>query len=142
MKNILLIHGPNLNLLGTREPEKYGNITSEDILNQLKTEFKTTHITYFQSNIEGDIVNAIQAAKNQIDGILINAGAFSHTSVAIVDAIKAVNVPSISIHVTHIYQRENYRHTDIVGNACNGAIVGLGTDGYALAMESLLDLCS
>ncbi len=138
MKNILLIHGANLNLLGSREPEKYGSLTSKELFSNLKTEFNDTNISYFQSNIEGDIVNKIQAVNNY-DGILINAGAFSHTSVAIADALKSVNKPCISIHITNIYQREIYRHLDIVGNACNGTIVGLGIEGYSLALECLLE---
>lgn len=139
-KNILLIHGANLNLLGTREPQKYGSTTSEELLTQLKTEFKNTNISYFQSNVEGEIVNAIHQTVKEIDGILINAGAFSHTSIAIADALTSIHKPCISVHITNIYLRENYRHTDIIGAACNGAIVGLGTEGYFLAMECLLDI--
>jgi 3-dehydroquinate dehydratase-2 len=137
--NILLIHGPNLNLLGTREPDQYGKASSETIVTDLKTQFSNYTISYFQSNDEGELVNAIQSAKQNVQGILINAGGLSHTSISIADAIRSVGLPCISIHITNIYQRESYRHHDIVGEACKGAIVGLGTDGYQLAMECLLD---
>ena len=136
---ILVIHGPNLNLLGNREPEKYGNSSSDDIVDFLRIQFSETNILYFQSNIEGEIINAIQQAANNTDGILINAGGFSHTSVAIADAITSVAMPVISVHITNIFQREEFRHSDIIGNACQGTIAGLGIEGYALAMDCLLD---
>ena len=136
---ILLIHGPNLNLLGEREPEKYGHLSSEGIVDGLKKNFPQEDIQYFQSNTEGEIVNAIQQARGQFDGLLINAGAFSHTSIAIADAIRGIQLPCIGVHITDIYQREAYRHTDLVGEACSGCIAGLGTEGYALAFECLLD---
>lgn len=136
---ILVIHGPNLNLLGSREPEKYGQMDSESILKNLQTLFTGHEISYFQSNNEGEIVDAIQQTRDTKDGLLINAGGFSHSSVAIGDAIRSVNLPSIAVHITNIFQREEYRQSDIVGDACLGTIAGLGTDGYALAMECLLD---
>ncbi|NQW43474.1 MAG: type II 3-dehydroquinate dehydratase [Bacteroidetes bacterium] len=139
VKKVLLIHGPNLNLLGIREPEKYGHMTSELMVENLKLKFKDIELTYFQSNVEGEIVNNIQQAKEIIDGILINAGGFSHTSVAIADAIRSINLPVIAVHITNIYQREGYRHADIVGESCKGAIVGLGIEGYELAMECLME---
>jgi 3-dehydroquinate dehydratase-2 len=137
--NILLIHGPNLNLLGTREPDQYGNASSETIVRDLKTQFLDCTIAYFQSNDEGELVNAIQDAKHNIQGILINAGGLSHSSISIADAIRSIGLPCISIHITNIYQRESYRHHDIVGEACNGAIVGLGIEGYPMALECLID---
>ncbi len=136
---ILLIHGPNLNLLGKREVEHYGNIDTEKIIQSLKEQFANIELHYYQSNLEGEIINTIQQANNY-DGILINAGAYSHTSIGISDALKTLKIPKINIHISNIYRRENYRHTDIVGNSCNGSIVGLGTDGYSLAMECLMDL--
>jgi 3-dehydroquinate dehydratase-2 len=138
--NILLIHGPNLNLLGTREPDQYGNASSETIVNDLKMQFPDCIISYFQSNDEGELVNAIQNAKQNVQGILINAGGLSHSSVSIADAIRSIKLPCICIHITNIYQREPYRHTDIIGDACIGAIIGLGIAGYPLAMECLLDV--
>jgi len=137
--NILLIHGPNLNLLGTREPAKYGTANSEKIVADLQSKFPDCNIAYFQSNAEGELVNAIQKAKGNYQGLLINAGGLSHSSISMADAIRSIDVPCISIHITNIYQRETYRHQDIIGEACKGAIVGLGADGYQLAMECLLD---
>jgi len=137
--NILLLHGPNLNLLGEREPEKYGRLSSEGILENLRKDFPKQDIQYFQSNIEGELVSTIQQAKGQYHGIIVNAGAFSHTSVAMADAVRSIGLPCIAVHITNIYQREEYRYTDLVGDACHGCIVGLGTDGYKLAMECLLD---
>lgn len=137
---ILLIHGPNLNLLGEREPSTYGHLRSEDILKDLQQKFSGHIVTYFQSNEEGELVNAVHEARNTCDGLLVNAGAFSHTSIALADAIRSVAIPSIGVHISHIYQRESFRHTDLVGAACKGSIVGLGIKGYELAMECLLDL--
>lgn len=137
--NILLLHGPNLNLLGEREPEKYGHLSSEGILENLRKDFPDQDIQYFQSNIEGELVDAIQQAKERYHGMIINAGAFSHTSVAMADAIRGIGLPCIAVHITNIYQREEYRHTDLAGEACIGCIAGLGADGYKLAMECLLD---
>ena len=137
--HILLIHGPNLNLLGTREPAKYGTANSENIVADLQSKFPDCNIAYFQSNAEGELVNAIQKAKGNYQGLLINAGGLSHSSISMADAIRSIDMPCISIHITNIYQRETYRHQDIIGEACKGAIVGLGTDGYQLAMECLLD---
>jgi 3-dehydroquinate dehydratase-2 len=139
MIKILLIHGPNLNLLGEREPSAYGVKSSETVLEELRNEFPNIEIEYFQSNSESDLVDTIQASRKTCQGILINAGAFSHTSIAIADALRSIKLPAISVHLTNIYQREDFRHSDIVGEACQGAIVGLGTAGYALALECLLE---
>jgi 3-dehydroquinate dehydratase-2 len=139
MNKVLLIHGPNLNLLGTREQEKYGNTTSEQILEQLNTLKDDYEVAYFQSNSEAEIVTAIQNAKGVYSGIIINPGAYSHTSIAIADAIRSVAVPTIGVHISNIYQREEFRHADIVGEACQGAIVGLGVAGYALAFTHLVE---
>ena len=106
----------------------------------MRSEFPEAEISYFQSNDEGELCSAIQEARNEQAGILINAGAYSHSSIAMADAIRAIRIPVISVHISHIYQREDFRHRDIVGEACQGAIVGLGTDGYSLAMECLLDM--
>jgi len=140
MKSILVIHGPNLNLLGTREPEKYGNLSSETLMEKLRVQFSNIRIDYFQSNSESEIIEKIQNSKNEFDGFLINAAAFSHTSIAIADAIRSTAIKCLSIHITNIYQREGFRKVDIVGEACLGSIVGLGTDGYPIAVEHLLTL--
>jgi len=139
---ILLIHGPNLNLLGERESEKYGHTSSADLLKKLQGQFSTHVLDYFQSNNEGELVGAIQHARHGYNGILINPGAFSHTSIAIADAIRSIHIPCFCVHISNIYQRETFRHTDLIGDACAGAIAGLGLDGYALAMECLLDKLS
>lgn len=137
---ILILHGPNLNLLGTREPEIYGSNTSEKIVENLQKTFPDIEISYFQSNNESVLIDSIQEARNSYQGIVMNAGAFSHTSIAIADAIKSIKLPVIALHISNIYQREDFRHKDIIGEACKGAIVGLGIDGYPLAIECLLDL--
>ncbi len=136
---IILIHGPNLNLLGSREPDKYGHETAESLLAHLKTQFTNCQIEYFQSNHEGELIDAIQKAKHTYSGILINAGGLSHTSISMADALRSIALPAINIHITNIYSREEYRHSDPIGDACSGSIIGLGTDGYQLAMECLLD---
>lgn len=136
---LLLIHGPNLNLLGNREPEKYGTLSSEDIVRDLKLHFPEHEIDYYQSNNESELINIIQNSPLEYKGILINTGAFSHTSIAIADAIRSIKITVVNVHITNIYQRENYRHSDLVGEACTGSIVGLGIAGYALAIEWLLD---
>ena len=139
MKSILIIHGANLNKLGERETSKYGNITSEELFNHLKNNNLSVRLHYFQSNSESEIINKIHECDLQYDGVIINAGAFSHTSIAIADAIKSIKCPFISVHITNIFQRESYRHIDLIGEACNGSIVGMGTDGYQLALETLTD---
>jgi len=139
MVRVLLLHGPNLNMLGAREPEKYGYKDSEAIVSELRSAFPQVELSYFQSNDESALCTAIQQAGKEQAGILINAGAYSHSSIAMADAIRAIQIPVIAVHISNIYQREEFRQRDVVGEACRGAIVGLGTDGYRLAMECLLD---
>ncbi|MES2617467.1 MAG: type II 3-dehydroquinate dehydratase [Bacteroidota bacterium] len=139
MKKVLLLHGPNLNLLGSREPEKYGKTTSEEIVRDLKSQYPDISIDYLQSNQEGELTDIIQKSAANYSGLLINAGGLSHTSIAMADAIRSIAIPVIAVHISNIYNREGYRHTDIVGEACKGSITGLGTAGYALALECLLD---
>ncbi len=140
MKKVLLIHGPNLNLLGEREPETYGNTSESELLAGLRKDFQEIEIKFFQSNHEGELTDIIQKAGKESDGILINAGAFSHTSVAMADALNSIGIPAISVHISNIYQREEFRHKDLIASACQGSIAGLGIKGYTLAMECLLDL--
>lgn len=140
MTKVLLIHGPNLNLLGKREPSKYGSISSEQIVDGLNALGLVSQVDYFQSNDESMLVQKIQEANGNYSALLINAGAYSHTSIAIADALRAVRLPKLAVHITNIYEREPYRHEDLVGDACDGAIVGLGVDGYKLALEHLSDL--
>lgn len=137
---VLLVHGPNLNLLGERQESIYGKSSSEDIVSLLKLQFPQLELQYFQSNNENELIDAVHSARTEYQGVLINPGAFSHTSLALADAIRSINIPSICIHISNIYQREEFRHTDLVGAACNGSIVGLGIEGYPIALECLIDL--
>ncbi len=128
-----------MNKLGEREPSKYGNMTSKELFDQLKNNNPSVCLNYFQSNSESEIINKIHECDLQYDGVIINAGAFSHSSIAITDAIKSIQCPFISVHITNIFQRESFRHIDLIGEACMGSIVGMGTDGYQLALETLTD---
>ncbi len=140
MKKIGIINGPNLNLLGKREPEIYGDKSFEDYFKELKSQFKdTTVVHYFQSNIEGELINKIQEWGFEMDGILLNAGGYSHTSVAIADAVKSIKSPVLGIHISNIYNRETARHHDLLLGACKGNISGLGLEGYKLGLLYLLD---
>lgn len=139
MKKTGIINGPNLNLTGKREPEIYGNQSFEQIIEELKTTFGIqTEILYFQSNIEGEIINKIHEWGFDFAGIVLNAGAYSHTSIAIADAVKSIKTPVIGVHISNIYNRETERHTDMLLGACKGNISGLGTEGYKLAIEYIL----
>ena len=137
MKKILIINGPNLNLLGTREPEIYGKFTLPDIENKLKDFAKkiNVEIECFQSNHEGEIVDKIGGAKNNFEGIIINPAAYTHTSVAIRDAIASVEIPVIEVHISNIYSREQFRHNSFIAPVAIGQISGLGIKGYLLALE-------
>ena len=138
-QKILVINGPNLNLLGTREKEKYGNITLEDIEKKSKAHCNKIDIQveFKQSNVEGEIVNFIQDAKKNYDGIIINAGGYTHTSVAILDALLAVKKPAIELHITNIYKREDFRHKSLISKAVDGIICGMGSDGYIMALDGI-----
>ncbi len=135
MPNITIINGPNLNLLGKREPGVYGNESFEDFLVQLKQDFPKVNFTYFQSNIEGELVDAIQKYGFDQDGIIINPAAYTHTSVAIGDAIASIKVPVIEVHISNVHAREDFRKISHVSAKAVGAIVGLGLKGYKLATE-------
>jgi 3-dehydroquinate dehydratase-2 len=134
---IQIINGPNLNLLGTREPGVYGNSSFNDYLNELKTMFPNTQIDYFQSNIEGELIDKIQETGFSYNGIILNAGGYTHTSVAIRDAIKAVSTPVVEVHISNVHAREEFRHQSMISAVCVGVIAGFGMDSYRLAMESL-----
>ncbi len=138
MKKILIINGPNLNLLGKRETSVYGNKKFEDYLKTLKPVFPDAAISYFQSNIEGEIIDALQKADGKYAGVILNAGGYTHTSVAIGDAVKAISVPVIEVHISNVYAREPFRHVSCIAAAAKGVISGFGLDSYRLAMESLL----
>jgi 3-dehydroquinate dehydratase II len=137
---ITIINGPNLNLLGVREPNIYGNTSFEEYLEVLRLKFPEVSIQYFQSNYEGALIDQIQVSGFDSQGIIINAGAFSHTSYAMADAISAVPVPVVEVHISNTYAREAFRHHDVLSGKCAGSIVGLGLSGYELALRYLLDL--
>jgi 3-dehydroquinate dehydratase II len=136
---IQIINGPNLNLLGKREPEKYGTTSFEEYLNKLQSDFPEVEVAYYQSNIEGEIINKIHETGFDYDGIILNAGGYTHTSVSIADAVAAVNAPVIEVHITNISAREGFRHNSIVGRYCAGSIIGLGLYGYKLALEAVIE---
>ncbi len=138
MKHIEIINGPNLNLTGRREPEIYGSVTMEQYLDELRQSFPEVQISYYQSNVEGEIINRIHEVGFSADGIIINAGGYSHTSVALHDALAAVPAPAIEVHLSNIFAREEYRHHSLLTSACRGIICGLGLKGYELAVNALL----
>jgi 3-dehydroquinate dehydratase-2 len=135
---ILILNGPNLNLLGKREPEIYGSTSFEDYFETLKTKFHDLDLHYFQSNIEGEIIDKIHETGFDFDAILINAGGYTHTSVAISDAIAGVTTPVLEVHISNIYKREEFRHKSIISKECVGMISGLGLKGYELGIQYFL----
>ena len=132
---LLIINGANLNLTGRRESSIYGENSFESYLDSLKEKYNHITIDYFQSNIEGEIVNAIQNAEESYDGIILNAGGYTHTSVVIADAVRAVSVPVVEVHISNILAREEYRHISLIAPAAKGSIFGFGLEGYRLAVE-------
>ena len=136
---ICIINGPNLNFLGLRQPEIYGNESLDSINQNLIKKFEEVSFTFFQSNNENELISKIQNSGTDCDGLVINGGAFSHTSIAIADALASIKVPRISVHISNIFNRETYRHVDFISEKCDGAIIGLGNIGYELAVECILD---
>ena len=143
-QKILVINGPNLNLLGTREIKKYGNHSLDDIKKNCETHCKKIglDLEFKQSNVEGEIVNFIQSARKNFSGIIINAGGYTHTSVAILDALLAVKKPTIELHITNIYKREDFRHKSLISKAADGIICGMGSDGYIMALNGIKKILS
>jgi 3-dehydroquinate dehydratase-2 len=135
---LIIINGPNLNLLGIREKGIYGEQTIEEYLKILKTKFPSIELDYYQSNVEGELINKLQEVGFSYDGILLNAGGYTHTSVAIRDAIAAISTPVIEVHISNIYAREEFRNTSLIAAKCKGSISGFGMDSYRLALESFL----
>jgi 3-dehydroquinate dehydratase, type II len=133
---IQIINGPNLNLLGVREPDVYGCTSFDDFLPRLRACFPDVQIDYFQSNIEGELINKLQAVGFQCDGIVLNAGAYTHTSIALADCIRAISAPVVEVHISNVHQREAFRHQSMIAAACRGVICGFGLDSYRLAIES------
>ncbi|MEA4983386.1 MAG: type II 3-dehydroquinate dehydratase [Paludibacter sp.] len=138
MKRIQIINGPNLNMLGKREPSVYGNQTFEAYFEELKVRYPQVELLYYQSNVEGELVSKIQETGFDMDGIILNAGAYTHTSIAIADAIRSVSTPVIEVHISNVFKREAYRHHSYLSEVCKGCIVGFGLDSYRLAVESFL----
>ena len=134
---IQIINGPNINLLGKREPSIYGSVTFEDYLTGLRETYKDIEINYFQSNIEGEMIDCIQQTGFEADGIILNAGAYTHTSIALQDAIRSVTAPVIEVHNSNVHSREAFRHVSMIACACKGVICGFGLDSYRLALEAL-----
>lgn len=140
MPTILVLNGPNLNLLGTREPDIYGSETLEDVYDGLKKKYPKVSFQTFQSNSESELIDRLHQAKDAVDGVVFNPGAFTHTSIALFDAIKAVDLPVIEVHLSLPEAREPFRHQSYITPACKGRISGLGVKGYHLAVEALLDM--
>ncbi|ARC85242.1 3-dehydroquinate dehydratase, type II [Clostridium argentinense CDC 2741] len=139
--NILVVNGPNLNLLGNRENSIYGDLTLQQINEQIKNRFKDTNINvdFYQSNYEGDIISKLHSAIDVYDGVVINPGAYSHYSIAILDAIRAYNIVTIEVHLSNIYKREEYRRNSVISEGCYGVISGFGHYGYIMAIEAIIN---
>jgi 3-dehydroquinate dehydratase-2 len=135
---ICIVNGPNLNLLGKREPEVYGSQSFEEYLVQLKTKFSSIEFDYFQSNIEGELIGKIQEVGFSYDGIILNAGAYTHTSIGIGDAVKAITTPVIEVHISNTFGRESFRHQSYISGNAKGVILGFGLNSYDLAVQSFL----
>ncbi len=132
---IIIINGPNLNLLGKREPAIYGNASFEETLKEFKKEFSEIQISYYQSNVEGELINRLHESDDVVDGIILNAGAYTHTSVALGDAVKAIKTPVVEVHISNIFSREDFRHVSYISPNCAGSIIGFGMDSYRLALK-------
>lgn len=135
---VIIINGPNLNLLGKREPEVYGNKTFEDYFEELKSKHQNISLDYYQSNIEGELINKIQEVGFSYDGIILNAAAYTHTSIGIGDAIKAITTPVIEVHISNTFSREDFRHQSYISPNAKGIIIGFGLKSYELALQSFL----
>jgi 3-dehydroquinate dehydratase-2 len=139
MSSFAIVNGPNLNLIGTREPEIYGTQSLEDYLATLKNKYPQHNLSFFQSNVEGELINFLHDCRGKVDGVVINAGAYTHTSIALADAIAAINIPVVEVHISNVLAREDYRKTSFVASKCVGSISGLGLDGYRLALEYFIN---
>lgn len=135
---IQILNGPNINLLGKREPSVYGNRSFEDYLEELKSRYPNVEFGCFQSNIEGELVNKLQETGFTADGIILNAGAYTHTSIALQDAIRAITAPVIEVHISNVHAREPFRHTSMIASVCMGVVCGFGLQSYQLATEALI----
>lgn len=136
---IQIVNGPNLNLLGVREPGIYGSESFESYLSKLREQYPEVEIGYYQSNVEGELINKIQEVGFSFDGIVLNAGAYTHTSIALHDCIRAIKCPVVEVHISNVHQREDFRHHSFISAACKGVVCGFGLNSYRLAIEGLLD---
>jgi 3-dehydroquinate dehydratase-2 len=134
---LLILNGPNLNKLGKREPEIYGKGSFEDFFPALQSLFEDVELSYEQSNVEGELINMLHEADEQVDGVLLNGGGYTHTSVALADAVAAIRIPVVEIHISNLLTREAFRHSSYLGPVCKGSIMGLGLDGYRLGVEAM-----
>ena len=132
-----IVNGPNLNLLGIREPEKYGHESFEAYLETLRSAFSEIELQYFQSNVEGELIDFLQDVGFDSEGIILNAGGYTHTSVALRDAVASITAPVIEVHITNVHAREKFRHTSLLSSVCRGVVCGLGLEGYAAALRAL-----
>ncbi len=138
--DILIVNGPNLNLLGVREPSIYGSRGFDDYFAELQRQYPNVNLTYFQSNHEGEIIDTLHKNGFSIDGIVLNAGAYTHTSLAIADAIAAIKAPVVEVHISNIHKREEIRHRSLIAPVCAGSILGFGLDSYRLGIEAIIDM--
>lgn len=136
---IQIINGPNINLLGKREPSIYGSMSFDDYLQTLKSQYPSVELAYFQSNVEGELINKLHEIGFTYDGVVLNAGAYTHTSIALLDAIRAITTPVIEVHISNVHAREAFRHHSMISAACLGVICGFGLDSYRLGIEALLN---
>jgi 3-dehydroquinate dehydratase-2 len=139
MKKILIMNGPNLNLLGVREPGIYGSSSFESYLPTLRSKFADVTLEYYQSNIEGELIDKLQEVGFSYDGIVLNAGAYTHTSIALLDCIRSLKSPVVEVHISNVYQREEFRHKSMISAGCMGVICGFGLDSYRLAIEGIIN---
>ncbi|NDV64113.1 type II 3-dehydroquinate dehydratase [Bacteroides sp. 224] len=137
--NLLIVNGPNLNLLGKREPSIYGDQSIEEYLENMLQQYPEVNVTYFQSNSEGALIDKIHECGFDVDGIILNAGAYTHTSIALHDAIRAVPAPVVEVHISNVHARESFRHVSMISAACKGVICGFGLNSYRLAIEALIN---
>ncbi len=142
MIQVAIVNGPNLNLVGTRETDIYGGQSLEDYYKTMQLHFPQVSFSYFQSNVEGELINYLHSCRGKVDGIVFNGGAYTHTSIAIPDAIAAINIPTIEVHISNIYAREEFRKTSYTAAQCVGCITGLGLEGYALAVQYFVNTLS
>ena len=138
MKKLIIINGPNLNLLGKREPNIYGNLSFTEFLEEVKEKYPQVHIDYFQSNIEGELIDKLQEVGFSCDGIILNAAAYTHTSLGIGDAVKAIETPVVEVHISNTFSREEFRHQSFIAPNAKGVILGFGLQSYELAIQSFL----